>query len=130
MLEQRRPDCPSLYMDEDDIIFGIICNDDNTYIMDPCCLGKDLMTASQRLVRQHGMNSKRSYRIPRTTLLDFSEILLTIYEYITGIAMDSAELYLNARGIKDGHIGFGTINGLTDELSNVNEVIKYEHQII
>ena len=39
--------------DEDDIIFRIICNDENTYIMDLCCLGKDSMTASQRLVRQH-----------------------------------------------------------------------------
>lgn len=30
---------PICVYDEDDIIFGIICNDENTYIMDPCCLG-------------------------------------------------------------------------------------------
>lgn len=94
LLYQRRLDCPNLYLDGNDIIYGIIWNGENTYILGPCCLGRDPVAAARRLVRQHGMDRKRPYRIPFTALTDFSEVLLSLFECLTGIMMDASELYL------------------------------------
>lgn len=94
LLECRRLDCPSIYLDGDDLIFGIIWNGDDTYILGPCCLGQNSRAAARQLVQKYGMDAKRPYRLPSTTLLDFSEVLLILYECLTGNVMDAAELHL------------------------------------
>jgi len=94
LLEQRRPDCPALYIEGEHVIYGIFCNEENTYILGPCCLGQDPIAAARRLMREHGMDPKQPYRIPCIALIDFSEVVLTLFECLTGITMDWSELHL------------------------------------
>lgn len=100
LLAKRQPDYPVLHL-EDDVVYGVFCNEESTYITGPCCLGQDPAEAARKLVRRHGLDRRKPYRIYCTALLDFSEILLTLFECLTGIAMDWSELCLKNFGTQE-----------------------------
>ena len=91
LLERRRTDYPVLWMDGEDVAYGIVSDGESTYIAGPCCLGSDPVTAARRMVRQHRLDRKKPYRLTSFPFADFCGMLLTVFACLTGIAMDYSE---------------------------------------
>lgn len=94
-------DGPRLHLESDEIIYGVIFNENNGYILGPCCLGRDAVAAAKALVRRHKMDAKVPYRVTRVTLDFFCETLLLLYEHLTDRTMNVNELYLQCFGGKE-----------------------------
>lgn len=94
-------DGPRLHLESDEIIYGVICNENNGYILGPCCLGRDAVAAAKALVRRHKMDAKVPYRVTRVTMDFFCETLLLLYEHLTDRTMNVNELYLQCFGGKE-----------------------------
>lgn len=92
---------PRLHIEADEIIYGIICHDNNTYILGPCFLGRDAVTAARSLVRRHHMDIKFPYRLTKVTMEYFCEILILLYEQLTDRSLNVHELYLQCFGGKE-----------------------------
>ena len=94
-------DGPRLHLESDEIIYGVIFNENNGYILGPCCLGRDAVAAAKALVRRHKMDAKVPYRVTRVTMDFFCETLLLLYEHLTDRTMNVNELYLQCFGGKE-----------------------------
>ena len=91
-------DGPRLHLEADEIIYGVIRHDGGTYILGPCCLGHDTVSAGRALARRHKMSSTAPYRVTWVSLEYFCDMLLLLDEAIAGRSMSSAELYLQCFG--------------------------------
>lgn len=94
LLEKRQEDHPIIHFEKDEIIFGVMCDKEVTYILGPCCLGNDPVVAAKAFSRRHKLDPKRPYRIRRVSFDRFCEVLLLLFETLTGRIMDIDELYL------------------------------------
>ena len=91
-------DGPRLHLEADEIIYGVIRHDGGTYILGPCCLGHDTVSAARMLARRHKMSLVSPYRVAWVSLEYFCDMLLLLYEAITDRSMSAAELYLQCFG--------------------------------
>lgn len=93
LLAMGREDRPVLYLELEEVIYGIIRDAGVTYILGPCCLGNNSGAAALRLASSHHLRSKSSYRISSTSLNIFSEMVLLLFEHLTGRRIEPDELY-------------------------------------
>lgn len=93
LLEQCAPDHPSLYLGDEDVVYGVFGDEENTYILGPCCLGRDPAAISRKLVHRHRMNPDKPYRAVRVSLSEFCETLLILFECLTDIHIEVDQLY-------------------------------------
>lgn len=96
LLALARPDGPVLHLELGEILYGVFGADEQIYILGPCCLGADPVAAARLLVRRHRMDAKKPVRIPRVALEHFCEVLLILYEALTGQTISLDELYLQS----------------------------------
>lgn len=94
LLEKRREEHPVIHFEKDDVVFGVVCDQESTYVVGPCCLGSDPVAAAKAFSRRHKLDAKRPYRIRRIGFARFCEVLLLLFETLTGTVMDVDELYL------------------------------------
>lgn len=93
LLGKGRTEHPVIHIEGGEIVFGVIRHDNDSYILGPCCFGPDSVAAAKALSRRHKMDPKRPYRIHRVSLNYFCEVLLLLFEALTGVVMDVGELY-------------------------------------
>lgn len=94
LLAKGCADHPILHLEDEQIAYGVVTGEDAAYILGPCCLGGDEIAAARYLARKHGLNLRRPFRLYRTSLDHFCEMLLMLFEALTGRTMDANELYL------------------------------------
>lgn len=87
---------PILYVEDRNIVYGIIKNQGDTYILGPCGLGRGEAAAAKYLVSRHHMDRNRPYRIHAVSIHVFSEMMIMLYEMFTGETMDISELFMNS----------------------------------
>lgn len=95
LLEKKQAEYPVLYLEAGKIIYGIVCDNEETYILDPCSLEADTLAMEKYLIRNHRLNPRSPYRISYVSLILFSELSLMVYEQLTGITLEIGELYLH-----------------------------------
>ena len=96
LLEKGRREAPVLHLEAEEILYGAVRGAESVYLIGPCCLGRDPVTAARRLVRRHGMDPRKPYRVSGVRLTDFTELLLTLHEHLTGAEMERSELLLRS----------------------------------
>lgn len=94
LMEKREPDTPVLYLEAQEIVYGVIYDGNLTYILGPCCIGSDSVRAADYLIREHGMDTEKPYRVPVISMEHFGELLLLLFETVTGRGMSINELYM------------------------------------
>lgn len=92
LLDKSRGDYPVLHLEAEQIIYGIVSNDRETYLLGPCCLKHVEKEAAAYLIKAHKMDSLKPYRISFTTLNTFCEMVMILYETLTGQIITRDEL--------------------------------------
>lgn len=95
LLKQGKEE-PLLYVEERNIIYGIIKKGGRTYILGPNVMERDAAAAAKYLVRRHGMDPEMPYRVHRVSISVFCEMMIMLYEMFTGETMGQSELILNS----------------------------------
>jgi len=94
LLNKREQEHPVLYLEAQKVVYGIISSGDEIYIIGPCSLHKDTRSVSRYLVRQHHMTHSIPYKVSYVSLMLFSEMVLMLYEQLTGVTLNGSELLL------------------------------------
>lgn len=92
LLEKKNPDYPMLHLEFHQIVYGIVYAEGKTYILGPCALGNDAVFTSQYLMRTHGLELEKPYRVYITVLDYFCEMIAMIFEALTGRTIRSREV--------------------------------------
>lgn len=90
LLEKGRSDHPVLYLETEEIIYGVVPGGGVLYILGPCCLGRDTLAAEKFLKRRHKLDPAQPYRISVCPLMDFCELTSMLYEHLTGKPMEAS----------------------------------------
>lgn len=93
LLSKCPPEDAVLYLEAERILYGLAATQEEIYLMGPCCLGWDSVSAAQDFARAHKMDTRKPYRISSVSLTDFSEMLLLLFEMATGRTMDQNQLW-------------------------------------
>ena len=96
LLEKGRREAPILHLEAEEIVYGAVRDGETVYLLGPCCVGRDPVAAARRLVRRHGMDPRKPYRVSGVYLYDFVELLLTLHEQLNDGKMESNELLLRS----------------------------------
>ena len=94
LLEKGREMNPALHLEANEVIYSVISSRDSVYIMGPCCLSRDPVSAATSLVKRHRMDPVRPYRLPRVPLYCFEEYTAMLFEALTGGTVEIEELSL------------------------------------
>ena len=81
-----------MYLEAEQIIYGIVSDDGETYLLGPCCLKHVEKEAAAYLVKAHKMDSLKPYRVSFTTLNTFCEMVMMLFEALTGQSITRDEL--------------------------------------
>ncbi len=92
LLDKRKAEYPVLYLEAEQIIYGIVSNGGETYILGPCCLRHVEKEAAAYLIKAHKMDSLKPYRVSYTTLNTFCEMIMMLFETLTGQNVTRDEL--------------------------------------
>ena len=92
LLDKRKAEYPVLYLEAEQIIYGIVNNNRETYLLGPCCLKHVEKEAAAYLVKAHKMDSLKPYRVSYTTLNTFCEMVMMLFETLTGQTVTRDEL--------------------------------------
>lgn len=92
LLDKRKAEYPVLYLEAEQIIYGIVSNNRETYLLGPCCLKHVEKEAAAYLVKAHKMDSLKPYRVSYTTLNTFCEMVMMLFESLTGQTVTRDEL--------------------------------------
>lgn len=96
LLEKRDPDCPILHIEGQRAVYGIAYGGNDIYLMGPCALGHDAVTTAKYLVREHRLDSKVPYRVCTTSIGYFSEMLIMLFEMLTGRTVGESDLFFHS----------------------------------
>ncbi len=96
LIEKRNLEHPVLYLEANQIIYGIVSDSSQVYIIGPCCVNGYSSLASKYLVKEHGLKKGSIYRLHSLPLTDFSEIVIMIHEMLTGESIGTSELWLKS----------------------------------
>lgn len=96
LLDRGRREAPILHLEANEMIYGLVRDEAELYILGPCCLGQDPILAAKYLVRAHSMNPKKPYRVSAVSVHDFEELTLCLYEQLTDQTMEQGELLLKS----------------------------------
>lgn len=92
LLKKRNPEYPVLYLEARQIIYGIVAGKDRTYVIGPCCLSRAGTEAARYLIRTHQMDTEKPYKVFQVSLDVFCEMVIMLYETITGRTILKEEL--------------------------------------
>lgn len=93
LLSMRNQNHPILYIEDQNIIYGILCCGNETYILGPGSLAQETRTAGKHMIQKHNLDRHIPYKISYTPLPLFSEVVLMLHEQFTGITMEISELF-------------------------------------
>lgn len=96
LLQKKKIDSPILYTEQQHIIYGIIGGKEHDYILGPCCLDGKPVTAVCNLLQKHKISQDTVYRIGCTGLMEFGEVVIMLYEMITGRKFDREQLWVES----------------------------------
>lgn len=92
LLKKAKPEYPVFHLEARQILYGIVMGEDKTYVVGPCCLGRADAEAARYLVKTHHMDPEKPYRLYRTSLETFCEMVMMLYETVTGRTVMREEL--------------------------------------
>ena len=92
ILEKSCGEYPVIFQEPQQILYGIVKEADSVYVLGPCCVGSTEAEASLHLIKAHGMDPSKPYKVPRMTLNDFLEAVMMIYEAATGRSIGKGEM--------------------------------------
>lgn len=95
LLDKRNQEHPVLYLEMQKVVYGVICNGEETYILGPCAIRRDTNAVSRYLLRQHHMSYSIPYKVSYVPLMTFNEMVLMLHEQFTGITLNGNELFLH-----------------------------------
>ena len=107
LLSKGSPERPLLYLEEQEILFGIAASETETWLLGPCTLGSDEVSSARLVVRKHGLDAEQPYKLSRTTLWTFSEFVLMLFEELTDRTVSRERLVRDSFGSDS----FELING-------------------
>lgn len=96
LLEKKCIEHPVLYLEANQIIYGIVCSRELVYVLGPCCVNGDISFASRYLIKAHGLAEGSTYGLFYLPLADFSELVIMIYEMVTEESISFSELLLKS----------------------------------
>lgn len=96
LMEKRSQEHPVLYLEANQILYGIISDADKVYIIGPCCVNGHAGLAVKHLMKTHGLKEGSIYRLHSIPITNFSEIVIMTYEMATGKTISSSELWLKS----------------------------------
>lgn len=94
LLEKKREAFPILYIEQAHIAYGIIAEETKDYILGPCCMDGRPSSAVRCLLEKHGMAADTPYRIGCIDQYEFSELIVMLYETVTGNLFDKNQLMI------------------------------------
>jgi len=96
LLEKGFQEAPILYLEAEEIVYGMVRDEKQLYVLGPCCVDRDPVAAAKQLVRRHGMNPQKPYRVSHVFLHDFIELMLILHGQLTGDEMELNELLMRS----------------------------------
>lgn len=96
LLEKGRKNHPLLHLEANQVVYGIVQGGNEIYLLGPCCLTDDTISAANLLKRRHGLSADRPYRICAAMIDDFSCVTLMLSEAVTGTSQDFTQLWLDS----------------------------------
>lgn len=96
LLDRGQPGAARLYLEADQLVYGVVCGETESYVMGPCCVGRDSIAAAKFLVNRHQLDPKRPYRVFRISLEQFTEMVLMMQEMVNETSMDASRLWLDS----------------------------------
>lgn len=94
LLKKRDQNKPIIYLETQQIIYGIVSDAEELYLVGPCCLDKNVVSASKYLIKMHGLDGKKIYPIYSTSLYMFCEIISMLFEMLSGKTLTRDEVML------------------------------------
>lgn len=92
LLRKGREEAPVLYLEAEEIVYGMLRDGETLYIIGPCCFGRDTVAAAEYLIQKHKMDQKEPYRVAAVKTYSFMELMLTLHEHLTDREMEVSEL--------------------------------------
>lgn len=118
LLGRKSEASPILYIEQNHIAYGIIAGIESDYILGPCCLDFKSVSMVYHLLLQHKISGDTPYRIGYIGLLEFGEIIVMLYEAVTGRIYDRDRLLISSLG-----------NAATDtDIGKQRQQVFYERQ--
>lgn len=94
LLAKRCIEYPVLYLEANQIVYGIVSSPEQTYVLGPCCVNGEISSAAKYLRKAHGLSEGSTYGLFYLSLFEFSEMVIMLYEMETGESISSNELWL------------------------------------
>ncbi|MCM1174977.1 MAG: helix-turn-helix domain-containing protein [Blautia sp.] len=96
LLEKGQKEAPVLHLEMEEIIYGVVCDRENIYLLGPCCVGRDPIAAARQLVHRHRMNPEKPYRVSSASIYDFIELMLILHERLNDDEIESGEVLMRS----------------------------------
>ncbi len=94
LLEKKREEFPILYTEQAHIAYGIIAGKERDYILGPCCMDGRPSATVRFLKEKHGLDAGTPYRIGYIDQYELSELIVMLYEMVTGNLFDKNQLMI------------------------------------
>nr|WP_304970308.1 hypothetical protein [uncultured Schaedlerella sp.] len=98
LLEKKREEFPILYTEQVHIAYGIIAGKERDYILGPCCMDGRPSATVRFLKEKHGLDAGTPYRIGYIDQYELSELIVMLYEMVTGNLFDKNQLMIVSSG--------------------------------
>lgn len=96
LLRKGNLEYPILYIEDQKAVYGIACGGGDAYILGPCALGQDAVTTAKYLIQKHQLNPRLPYRVYGTSIGYFSEMLIMLFEMLTGRTVGESDLFFHS----------------------------------
>lgn len=95
LLARVRRDQPSLHVEGEQILYGIVPAGEDVYVAGPCCL-RDPASAADFLVKRYGLAPETLRCVPKISIETFSTAVIMLYESLSGREWDTSSLWLGS----------------------------------
>ncbi|MCD8190083.1 MAG: helix-turn-helix domain-containing protein [Clostridiales bacterium] len=96
LLEKGRENHPLLHLEANQVIYGIVQGVGETYLLGPCGLTDDTISAANLLKRLHGLSPDKPYRVSSAMIDDFYCVTMMLSEAVTGKSEDFNQMWLDS----------------------------------
>lgn len=98
LLQKKDIASPVLYIEQEHIAYGIIAGNEKDYILGPCCTERRSLYAVHEFLERHGIHTDAHFKMGNVDILEFSEIVVMLYEMVTGKVFDRNRLMMESFG--------------------------------
>lgn len=92
LVAKGNTELPILYFENDMILYSVIKGEEITFVTGPCCAMSDTTAAQRYIVKRHGLDPAKGYKITTSITENLYETSLMLFSFVSDTAITREEM--------------------------------------